>query len=690
MAVAIRTANEKSALLEAAYDEYCRQQESSQGLDVEQFLSRYSTIRSSLRRQIEVHDFLADRSQLVDLCHDAPWPEIGSEVFDFTILEELGRGAFARVYLCRQSGVGNRQVVVKFAAEGAYEADTLGRLSHSNIMPVHSVQFDEATGHSAICMPFRGRSTLCDLVDRTFSGAALPSRAEAILSVARQDIGPDDQLDNCGPPDPYLMRASYVDGVAHLGIQLAEAIAHAHQRGIRHNDLKPSNVLLTAAGRPLLLDFNLANNDARGPQTPGGTMPYMSPEQLAEFRYAEGVELQAIDERSDVFSLGVILFELLAGRLPFGEIRARPAHERAKNLAAAQAKGPASLRKLNPQVDRSLAKLIEQCLSVERSERPVSAAALAEELRRYLSLAQRGRRWAGRNRVALTSMVAALFVLASVATGLYSLRDSYPVRQYKLALAEFRGGRLDATVDTLNPLIATSPQDADALYLRGLAHMRAKRYQSAIADLEAARRIRPDSRIQAAQAYCLCRLQYFREARFLYTKAMEAGYEYNDAKNNLAYCYLLQKKLAEAMTLLKRIDKDKQDVFQVRFIRSSIRLQSDAPIDEEDQAAVLDDCRRMLELSPPNAHLEFFIAKIHALVGRNNPRYHETSLDHLVAACHYGLPFSKEMILQVPDFDKLQRSPRFLNAVELLPGDGRDPLPDPLIEPDSVVLLAAD
>jgi hypothetical protein len=85
--------SEKTALLEAAYDEYCRVQESSNGVDVEQFLSRYSTIRSSLRRQICVHDFLVHRSHVVDLCRDVQWPAIGDTVCDFTVLEELGRGA---------------------------------------------------------------------------------------------------------------------------------------------------------------------------------------------------------------------------------------------------------------------------------------------------------------------------------------------------------------------------------------------------------------------------------------------------------------------------------------------------------------------------------------------------------------------------------------------------------------------
>ena len=679
----------KSALLEAAYDEYCRNQDSSQRVDVEQFLTRYSTIRSSLRRQIEVHDFLADRTHLVDLCLESQWPEIGTKVFDFTILEELGRGAFARVYLCRQSGVGQRQVVVKFAVEGAYEADTLGRLSHPNIMPVHSVQFDELDHLSAICMPFRGRSTLCDLVDRSFSGAAIPSRAEAILSVARQDIGPDDRLDDGGPPDPFLDRSTYVDGIVHLGVQLADAIAHAHRRGIRHNDLKPSNVLLSAAGRPMLLDFNLANSDVTGSQTPGGTMPYMSPEQLAEFRFLEAVEPAAVDERSDVFSLGVILFELLSGRLPFGEVvSGRSSAERAKAMAAAQARGPQSLRGLNPQVDPGLARLIERCLSLDPSLRPRSASALAAALRRQLSWVGRSRRWTSRHFYLACSAVLIVVLLSGSAAGYLALRDPYSVRQYNLALADLGAARFDAAVARLNPVLAESPQDADALYLRGLARMKLKEYQLAIADLEASRKIRPSVRIQAAQAYCLCRLQYYREARFLYTKAMEGGYGEVDAKNNLAYCYILQRKFTQAMKLLDSAALIGPQYPQVFLNRATVGLLGNMPDAKTRWEIAIADSKRMLELSPANAHIELLAARIYALASTHNAENLELGFQHFEAACRRGLPEDKTAVAESIPLKTLRTSPRFQMALEAAPPNNSDPLPDAIIEPDMAFLTS--
>src|SRR6185312_6087917 len=127
------------------------------------------------------------------------------------------------------------------------------------------------------------------------------------------------------PDDRFLARASYVDGVVRLVSQLADALAFVHAKGVLHRDLKPSNVLVSPAGRPRLLDFNLsADESADGPF--GGTLPYMSPEQL-RIGLREEENVQAIDARSDLFSLGVMLYELLAGTHPFGPIPLGPVDE---------------------------------------------------------------------------------------------------------------------------------------------------------------------------------------------------------------------------------------------------------------------------------------------------------------------------------------------------------------------------
>src|SRR5262249_8683608 len=115
------------------------------------------------------------------------------------------------------------------------------------------------------------------------------------------------------PPDVVirtLARYSYPEAVLWIGARLADALAHAHDRGILHRDIKPANVLLTDDGQPMLLDFNLAADAARAGPRVGGTPAYMAPEQL---RQVCG-EAAGVDARSDLFSLGVVLFEMLTGR----------------------------------------------------------------------------------------------------------------------------------------------------------------------------------------------------------------------------------------------------------------------------------------------------------------------------------------------------------------------------------------
>ena len=119
-------------------------------------------------------------------------------------------------------------------------------------------------------------------------------------------------------------------------------MAHAHRCGLSHRDLKPSNILLSPSARPLLLDFNLAVDEQRPVAEIGGTLPYMAPEELNRLRdEPAGIRSQPYDPSSDFFSLGVVVYELLTGTLPFGPVFGDDSvREAAAHLHSRQAQGP--------------------------------------------------------------------------------------------------------------------------------------------------------------------------------------------------------------------------------------------------------------------------------------------------------------------------------------------------------------
>src|SRR5262249_21724582 len=161
---------------------------------------------------------------------------------------------------------------------------------------------------------------------------------------------------------------------------IAEAVHHAHQRGLIHRDLKPGNILVDEGGQPKILDFGVArvtDSDAQATMQTDvgqlvGTLAYMSPEQVL----ADPLEL---DTRSDVYALGVILYELLAGRLPYSI--SRKIHEA---LNAIREEDPAKLSSINRSYRGDIETIVAKALEKDKTRRYASAAELAADIRHYL------------------------------------------------------------------------------------------------------------------------------------------------------------------------------------------------------------------------------------------------------------------------------------------------------------------
>jgi serine/threonine protein kinase/Tfp pilus assembly protein PilF len=349
------------------------------------------------------------------------FPSAGEKFLDFRLLRELGRGAFGRVFLAEQDGLAGRRVALKIATDLFGESQTLAQLQHTHIVPIYSVH--QAGMQQAVCMPYLGETTLADLLADLSSRPAPPRTGLGLWSAGGgrgEEHAPPPTLvvasaassGSFAPSsDPKIRAASrtalapalrrrlegysYPEAVLWLGECLADGLAHAHERGILHRDLKPANVLLTDDGQPMLLDFNLAEDTKlRGSASGalvGGTLMYMAPEHLETFQEHAAKQ---IDERSDVYALGVMLFQLLTRHYPFasGSTSGRQGDKKTtsslgeliEEMKAERRRPPPRLRVDNPAVSPAAEAIIRKCLEPEPERRYPSARALQEDLRRQL------------------------------------------------------------------------------------------------------------------------------------------------------------------------------------------------------------------------------------------------------------------------------------------------------------------
>ncbi|WP_435019865.1 protein kinase domain-containing protein [Tundrisphaera sp. TA3] len=424
------------------------------------------------------------------------FPRKGDGIGGFRLISELGRGAFGRVFLAEESGLGNRAVALKVSLAEGDEPRILARLQHTHIVPIYSVQDDPTTGLRLMCMPYYGGANLAQVLEAAGTSTAEsgptafgversliealdlvghPAAAEPGRSVMAgaappggDDAGPgaappgptaagEDEVGPAQPARQFLRQASSIRAAVWIAARLAEGLEHAHSRGLLHRDLKPSNILIAADGTPMLLDFNLAT-DAPGPDGAnkammGGTLPYMSPEHLDAFNPRGSTRPEAVDERSDLYGLGLILFEMIAGRPPFSG--APPDMKLIDAVAAMteERRKPApSLRSMNPDVPWSLDSIVSRCLCPDPQGRYQRAGELAEDLRRFLddqplrfapepSLRERAAKWARRNPklVGATPVALLSVILLALAGGsAWSLSRHLQRASARLGHDEFR------------------------------------------------------------------------------------------------------------------------------------------------------------------------------------------------------------------------------------------------------------
>jgi len=648
----------RSLAIDLAHEEYDLRTKGGEPIDTEEFCGQFPSLQQSLFMMIEVEKLLETDPRYQELCQTIVWPEIGDRVMGFTIEGTLGEGRFGKVFLARQDAVGDRIVALKLAPQGGEEAQMLGRLEHPCIVPIHSVHLDESSGLTGVCMPYLGRATLADLRDEVFAQTTPPRRGQFIANIIHQARDEYASSGVAALPSVFS-RGPYVNAVLHLAVQMAEGLDHAHRRGICHRDLKPSNVLLANDGRPMLLDFNLAMDTGVEATRFGGTLPYMAPEHTR----AVVIEPSTVhpDPRSDLFSLGVVLYELLAGCHPFGGVDwGRSLEETAEELVRRQEGPPLSITETNPEVDTRLARIVEQCLAFEPDDRPATADALAASFRRQLSTFNRSRRWVRRHlHGVLLSGTLVVLLLAAWMTYLI-LRPSYPVRQYQEGKRFVEQGQYRQAVDHLNRALWEDPEYGDALLERGKAYAKLGKYSAAFDDFHAVYTSTKSPEVSGYRAYCLSRLDHHEEALDSYRIAIDAGTRSAAVFNNEALSMLKKERWTEAEAcLLNALELDPTLLAAHRnlaLVYVNLAVE-ETPVDQQ----MLDRVESAVAVCPPSADLYLQSAVLTALAARNGTIDAQTAIKYVALAVRCGC--EPEKIVSHPAFASLSSSPAFHDAL---------------------------
>ena len=316
----------------------------------------------------------------------------GARIDDFEIIRLLGRGAFGHVYLARQISL-DRQVALKVSANRGSEGRTMARLEHQHIVQVFSETVDDEFNQRLLCMqlipgvglekiigalhPSSGMSEA--LTSRGWNGSALLATIDSSASLPTA-LDPSALHDR-----EALARMDDVEATSWMGTRLAEALDCAHHHGVLHRDIKPANILVNSYGQPMLADFNISSQPV-GSQSEceemfGGTFAYMAPEHLDAFNPADPTGPEAVTARSDMYSLGLVLHQIVDGRFPVPlPVRYDDLAETLRTASEVRRGARPTCRVGPPSARKTLERTIGRCVEPLPDNRFENCAELAEQL----------------------------------------------------------------------------------------------------------------------------------------------------------------------------------------------------------------------------------------------------------------------------------------------------------------------
>ena len=435
------------SLLGRLADELVAARNRGEPQDVEQLAAQYPEIADVIRQTFPAMLLLREphiaNSTSTELLH-------GDELGDFRLIRELGRGGMGVVYEALQRSLGRRVALKVLPLAGMLderrlrrfqnEAHAAAALQHPHIVPVYGVGCERGVHYYAMQL-IQGVSLAEVVVQLRISDRGL--RIEASCNItSNQSAIRNSQSEIATRPHAALSTlkterpGEYFRTVARLGIQAAEALAYAHREGVIHRDIKPSNLLIDESGKLWIADFGLARVHAGGELTLSGdllgTLRYMSPEQLTDNK--------VVDQRTDVYSLGLTLYEMLVGGVAFADV---PRELLAQKILSEDPRPP---RSADASIPLDLETIILRATAKDRDARYQSAEDLAAELTRFLDCkpilarrptrVQRLRYWGRRNRALATTLGLLLVTMSVLSVGgpLMAWRQAAMAREYRRQL----------------------------------------------------------------------------------------------------------------------------------------------------------------------------------------------------------------------------------------------------------------
>ncbi|MFN8857652.1 MAG: serine/threonine-protein kinase [Planctomycetaceae bacterium] len=240
---------------------------------------------------------------------------------DFQVVARLGQGAFATVFLARQISM-QRRVALKITSPRGEEHAMLAQFDHPNIIRIYDQRLLADRGWRLLYMQYLPGGTLRSVVQKVAARSPHERTGRLLFEVIDEHLASrQEPVQAEAPLRERFESATWPEVVCWLGSRLARGLGHAHRAGVLHRDLKPANILLSADGNPKLADFNVSFNAQSASLVAdaffGGSLAYMSPEQLEAYNPTHPRGATSLDGRSDLFSLGITLWELLVGSRPF-------------------------------------------------------------------------------------------------------------------------------------------------------------------------------------------------------------------------------------------------------------------------------------------------------------------------------------------------------------------------------------